>query len=81
MCRPGCSNASTRAGIITHIWFERPAPRILSREPAMILFFFNKPAFEQCLRAMLSRPGDRFKTPSPQSMAKVREQCHEVMKD
>jgi hypothetical protein len=52
-----------------------------SSEPAMILFFFNKPAFEQCLRAMSSRPGDKFTMPSPDHMAKVREQCHEVMKD
>ena len=52
-----------------------------SSEPAMILFFFNKPAFEQCLRAMSSRPGEKFTMPAPDSMAKVREQCHEVMKD
>ena len=52
-----------------------------SSEPAMILFFFNKPAFEQCLRAMSSRPGEKFTMPLPESTAKVREQCHEVMKD
>lgn len=28
-----------------------------SAEPAMILFFFNKPAFEKCLRAISSRAG------------------------
>ncbi len=52
-----------------------------SSAPAMILFFFNKPAFEQCLRAMSSRLGEQFTMPAPDSMAKVREQCHEVMKD
>jgi glyoxylate utilization-related uncharacterized protein len=52
-----------------------------SSEPAMILFFFNKPAFEQCLRAMSSHPGEKFTMPAPDAMAKVREQCHEVMKD
>jgi len=52
-----------------------------SSEPAMILFFFNKPAFEQCLRAMSSPPGEKFTMPAPEGMAKVREQCHEVMKD
>jgi quercetin dioxygenase-like cupin family protein len=52
-----------------------------STEPAMILFFFNKPAFEQCLRAMSSRPGEKFTMPAPDSMATIREQCHEVMKD
>lgn len=53
----------------------------VSNEPAMILFFFNKPAFEQCLRAISSRPGKQFTMPSPDEMDKVREQCHEVMKD
>jgi quercetin dioxygenase-like cupin family protein len=53
----------------------------VSTEPATILFFFNKPAFEQCLRAMSSRPGEKFTMPSRESMAKLREQCHEVMKD
>ena len=52
-----------------------------SSDPAMILFFFNKPAFEQCLRAMSSRPSEKFTMPAPEGMAKVREQCHEVMKD
>jgi quercetin dioxygenase-like cupin family protein len=52
-----------------------------SSEPAMILFFFNKPAFEQCLRAMSSRPGEKFTMPVPEKMAAVRTECHEVMKD
>jgi quercetin dioxygenase-like cupin family protein len=52
-----------------------------SSEPALILFFFNKPAFEQCLRAMSSRPGEKFTMPAQDSMATIREQCHEVMKD
>jgi len=52
-----------------------------SSEPAMILFFFNKPAFEQCLRAISSRLGENFTMPPPESMAKVRKECHEVMKD
>jgi quercetin dioxygenase-like cupin family protein len=50
-------------------------------EPAMILFFFNKPAFEQCLRARSSRPGEKFTMPSPEKMAAVEQQCHQVMKD
>lgn len=45
-------------------------------KPAMILFFFNKPAFEQCLRAMSSHPGEKFTIPAPDAMAKVREKCH-----
>jgi quercetin dioxygenase-like cupin family protein len=52
-----------------------------SREPATILFFFSKPAFEQCLRAMSSRPGEAFTMPAPSKMAAVRTECHEVMKD
>jgi quercetin dioxygenase-like cupin family protein len=52
----------------------------VSSEPAMILFFFNKPAFEQCLRAMSSRPGETFTMPAPEKMAAVRTECHEVMK-
>lgn len=51
-----------------------------SGEPAMILFFFNKPAFEQCLRAMSSRPGEKFSMPSADQMSAVRAECHEVMK-
>jgi len=53
----------------------------VSSETAMILFFFNKPAFEQCLRAMSSRPGETFTMPVPEKMAAVRTECHEVMKD
>jgi len=52
----------------------------VSSEPAMILFFFNKPAFEQCLRAMSSRPGETFTMPAPEKMAAVRTECHEVIK-
>lgn len=52
----------------------------VSSEPAMILFFFSKPAFEKCLRAMSSRPGETFTMPTPEKMAAVRTECHEVMK-
>jgi hypothetical protein len=52
-----------------------------STDLAMILFFFNKPAFEQCLRAMSSRPGETFTMPPPEKMAAVEKQCHQVMKD
>jgi hypothetical protein len=45
----------------------------------MILFFFNKPAFEQCLRAMSSRPGEKFVMPPADKMKSVREGCHEAM--
>jgi len=52
-----------------------------STETATILFFFNKPAFENCLRAMSSRPGKKFSAPSAEKMKAVREECHEVMKE
>ena len=52
-----------------------------SAETATILFFFNKPAFENCLRAMSSRPGEKFSAPSGEKMKAIREQCHEVMKE
>jgi quercetin dioxygenase-like cupin family protein len=51
-----------------------------STEPATILFFFNKPAFEKCLRALSSREGENFTMPSPEAMAAVETECHEVMK-
>jgi quercetin dioxygenase-like cupin family protein len=51
----------------------------VSSEPAMILFFFNKPAFERCLRAMSSRPGEKFSMPPSEKMKAVRAECHEVM--
>jgi quercetin dioxygenase-like cupin family protein len=50
-----------------------------SSEPAMILFFFNKPAFEKCLRALSSRPGVKFVRPPADKEQAVREQCHQVM--
>jgi oxalate decarboxylase/phosphoglucose isomerase-like protein (cupin superfamily) len=52
-----------------------------SNEPAMILFFFNKPAFEQYLRARSSRPGAKFTMPPPEKMKAVEHQCHQVMND
>jgi quercetin dioxygenase-like cupin family protein len=51
----------------------------VSSDPAMILFFFNKPAFEQCLRAISSRPGEKFVMPPADKMKAVCEECHEVM--
>jgi quercetin dioxygenase-like cupin family protein len=53
----------------------------VSSEPAMILFFFNKPAFEQCLRALSSRPGETFTMPPLENMATAEKECHQVMKE
>ena len=52
-----------------------------SSEPAMILFFFNKPAFEQCLRTLSSRPSETFTMLPPEKMAAAEKECHQVMKD
>ncbi len=52
-----------------------------SSEPVVILFFFNKPAFEQCLRAVSSREGEKFTMPPPEALKAVREQCHQVRKE
>jgi hypothetical protein len=52
----------------------------VSSEIATILFFFNKPAFEQCHRAMSSCPGEKFSPLPPDKMKAVRTECHEVMK-
>ena len=50
-----------------------------SKEDAMILFFFNKPAFEKCLRALSSREGEKFTMPPPEKIAAVEVECHQVM--
>jgi len=51
----------------------------VSREPAMILFFFDKPAFEQCLRNLSSRPGEKFVTPPAAKANAIREECHQIL--
>ncbi len=53
----------------------------VSPQPATVLFFFDKPAFEQCLRAMSSRPGEKFRMPSADKLKAVRAECHEVMEE
>jgi hypothetical protein len=52
-----------------------------SSEPATILSFFNKPAFDQCLRAYSSRPGEKFALPPPEKTAAGKHQRYQVMKD
>src|SRR5215470_7515475 len=51
----------------------------VSREPAMILFFFDKPAFEQCLRNLSSRPGEKFVTPPADKANAIHEECHQIL--
>jgi hypothetical protein len=52
-----------------------------SSEPATILSFFNKPAFDQCQRAYSSRPGEKFALPPPEKTAAGKHQRYQVMKD
>ncbi|HVR47139.1 MAG TPA: cupin domain-containing protein [Candidatus Binatia bacterium] len=52
-----------------------------SDKTATIVFIFNKPAFERCLRAISSRPGQTFTMPAPAKMASIRAHCDEVMRD
>ena len=59
----------------TWIGFEN-----VSAEPAVILGFFNKPGFEQCLRFMSVREGQKYTPPPADKLKAVREECHEVMK-
>ncbi len=37
----------------------------------MILFFFNKPGFEQCLRSSSSHAGEKFTMPVPEKLEAV----------
>ena len=50
-----------------------------STEDATILFLFNKPAFEKCLRALSSREGEKFTMLPPEKIAAVEVECHQVM--
>jgi quercetin dioxygenase-like cupin family protein len=50
-----------------------------SKANATIVFIFDKPAFERCLRAMSSRQGQKYTTPAPEEMAVMRRQCDEVV--
>ena len=52
----------------------------VSAARATIVFIFNKPGFERCLRARSSRSGQTFVPPPPDKMAAMRAACHEVLK-
>jgi len=51
-----------------------------SHQPATIVFIFNTPKFERCLRALSSREGRRFVMPPPETMTATRASCDQVIK-
>ena len=54
--------------------------RVAGRDTATILFVFNAPGYEKCLRAQSSRPGERYVPPSTETLQAVRRDCHQVRK-
>jgi len=52
--------------------------RVVGTDTATVLFVFNAPGYEKCLRAQSSRPGDRYVAPSAEALQVVRRECHQV---
>jgi len=57
----------------TWIGFRTTGP-----DTASIVFIFNTPGFEKCLRAFSSPVGTAFVRPTPDSIATARRNCHQV---
>jgi len=54
--------------------------RVVATDTAAVLFVFNAPGYEKCLRAQSSRPGERYIAPSAEVLQVVRRECHQVRK-
>lgn len=54
--------------------------RVVATDTATVLFVFNAPGYEKCLRAQSSRPGERYIPPSAEALQAVRRECHQVRK-
>jgi quercetin dioxygenase-like cupin family protein len=54
--------------------------RVAGTDTATILFVFNAPSYEKCLRAQSSRPGEQYVPPSAQALEAVRRDCHYARK-
>jgi quercetin dioxygenase-like cupin family protein len=54
--------------------------RAIGADTATILFVFNAPGYEKCLRAQSSLPGERYAPPSAEVLQQVRRDCHQVRK-
>ena len=52
--------------------------RVLGQDTATVLFAFNTPGFEQCLRLLPAPAGERYVPPADSVIAAARRQCHHV---
>jgi hypothetical protein len=52
--------------------------RVKGTDTATIVFAFNTPGFEKCLRLLSAPAGTAFVSPSPQVVAAARRECHQV---
>jgi quercetin dioxygenase-like cupin family protein len=50
----------------------------IGTDTATIVFLFNTPGFEKCLRFLSSPVGTTFVPPSPADVAAARKDCHQV---
>lgn len=51
---------------------------VVGPDTATIVFMFNTPGFEQCLRFLSAPVGTRFVPRSPADVAAARKECHQV---
>lgn len=54
--------------------------RVLGPDTATVLFVFNTPGFEKCLRILSSPAGEPFVRPTDVAIAAARRECHQVRK-
>ena len=52
--------------------------RVKGTDTATIVFAFNTPGFEKCLRLLSAPVGTTFRSPPPQVVAAARRECHQV---
>lgn len=54
--------------------------RAVGPDTAGFFFVFNTPAFEKCLRMLSARPGEPYRPPAADVVARVGHECHLVLK-
>jgi quercetin dioxygenase-like cupin family protein len=52
--------------------------RVVGPDTATILFAFNSPGFEKCLRILSAPAGEPYVRPADDAIAAARHQCHQV---
>ena len=52
--------------------------RVMGTDTATIVFAFNAPGFEKCLRLLSAPTGTTFVSPPAQDIAAARRECHQV---